>query len=455
MTLPDQTPKLSKLPFLLADAALLVTAWLVAHYSRDPFVGTPLIVIVGCVFAAALLGAIPFLADYARKQDEALDDRQRSLEALARIVTTSAEQISIATNGLNEIAELTQKALRHADHLPQKLQEKITDFQSQLTNASEADREELEREVAALRTSESDRLETLSDKIAKSAAEWTKLEAATQKHFAAITTALDEKLAALDAKIAALGVAAAAVSVASATPPPPAAVSSPATEPSESTAPATAESPTAPAHPPKRPRKPRREEAETPAVEPAQAPESETPKVEEPTPVPAEKIPEVAPVAPHTAEPFAPPPAAVTASETAPSADVPAAETPKPSRKRAPKKPAPAEGEPSLGLVEPPQAPPAAEMVERIVSTDGATRLLVTAYIGIGNRLFIRGDGPGLSWEKGVPLQFVSIGKWRWETNTATAPVKFKLYKNDEVECAALGAQSLDPGHQQEVTAAF
>jgi hypothetical protein len=94
-------------------------------------------------------------------------------------------------------------------------------------------------------------------------------------------------------------------------------------------------------------------------------------------------------------------------------------------------------------------------IVERILTSDGATRLLVTAYIGIGNRLFIRGDGPGLSWEKGVPLQFVSIGKWRWETNDAVGPVKFKLFKNDEIECSALGAQNLDPGHQQEVTAAF
>ena len=89
------------------------------------------------------------------------------------------------------------------------------------------------------------------------------------------------------------------------------------------------------------------------------------------------------------------------------------------------------------------------------MTSDGATRLVVTAYIGIGNRLFIRGEGPGLSWEKGVPLQFVSIGKWRWETNDAFAPVRFKLYKNDDLECTALGAQSLDPGHQQEVTAAF
>jgi hypothetical protein len=89
------------------------------------------------------------------------------------------------------------------------------------------------------------------------------------------------------------------------------------------------------------------------------------------------------------------------------------------------------------------------------VSADGATRILVTAYIGIGNRLFIRGEGPGLGWDQGMPLQFVSIGKWRWETAEATSPVRFKLYKNDEIECAALGERTVEPGRQQEITATF
>ena len=111
--------------------------------------------------------------------------------------------------------------------------------------------------------------------------------------------------------------------------------------------------------------------------------------------------------------------------------------------------PAPLELE--LGLP-PPETPPP------IVSdtADGATRLLATAYIGIGNRLHLRGDGPGLSWEKGVPLQFVSIGKWRWEAPMpATAPFRVKLYKNDTHECTALGELTLDPGRQVEVRAEF
>src|SRR5690606_11587234 len=98
---------------------------------------------------------------------------------------------------------------------------------------------------------------------------------------------------------------------------------------------------------------------------------------------------------------------------------------------------------------------PAAEKPTRSATSDNSTRLLVTAYIGIGNRLFIRGEGPGLSADKGIPLQFVSIGKWQWETKDATGPVRAKLFKNDEIECVALGEISVDPGQQLEVSATF
>ena len=88
------------------------------------------------------------------------------------------------------------------------------------------------------------------------------------------------------------------------------------------------------------------------------------------------------------------------------------------------------------------------------MSADGATRLLVTAYIGIGNKLYIRGDGPGLNRDKGVPMKFVSIGKWGWATDEATGPVACKLYKNDET-AALSGEISLKPGQHIEVTALF
>ena len=176
--LPSDTPRLPKWPFLVGDAALLGTAALIATRSLDPWSGAPLIASVSCVALGTVLAAIPFLTDYARKQDIALDDRQRALEELARTVATAAEQIGIAAQGLHTIAELAQKNLKQAEQLPHKLQDKVAELQQQLTVANDEEKEELERDLAALRTSESERLEAVVDKIQKAAGEWTKIQTA-------------------------------------------------------------------------------------------------------------------------------------------------------------------------------------------------------------------------------------------------------------------------------------
>ncbi|MFT3869233.1 MAG: hypothetical protein QM715_12310 [Nibricoccus sp.] len=130
----------------------------------------------------------------------------------------------------------------------------------------------------------------------------------------------------------------------------------------------------------------------------------------------------------------------------------------KPIRKRASRKPVVTDNELTLGI----ELEPASDFSQLApdeaipaVSADGLTRLIVTAYIGIGNKLYVRGEGPGLAWDRGVPLQFVSIGKWRWESADATGPVQLKLYKNDTQECSNVGTLSIAPGHQHEVMASF
>jgi hypothetical protein len=183
---------------------------------------------------------------------------------------------------------------------------------------------------------------------------------------------------------------------------------------------------------------------------------------------PVEAPPEpTAPSEPPVKEAAPSPIESVTLSETPPTAPVP---EPKAKKPRAPRKPKPEETlaamstEPAADAT-PEPAPVAAATEpdlsvespakpESAASSDGATRLLVTAYIGIGNKLFIRGDGPGLSWDKGVPMQFVSIGKWGWASHDITAPLACKLYKNDET-AALSGEIFLEPGKHVELTALF
>jgi uncharacterized protein YoxC len=439
MNLPSDTPRLPKWIFLAGDLALLVTAWAVWSGATHPTSGMPLVAVIVCVVAAAVIGVIPFVADYAHRQDEALDNRQRSLQALSVTVASVSEQVSIAATGLQGIAEAAQDNFSKSEQLAKQIEEKIVQLDARLAGARKDDGEvaarldaaakklaELEANLASARKDDGEaaaKLDSIAKKIAKAAAEFD----------AAVSRAVEAAKAVPSAPPAAPMAPPVIHAVPPVIPEIPPVIASRIVE----IKPAVRSS----VHP-----------FETTAVASAPAPAAEPAIASAPA---AERAPEAAAAPAAEPAPAASPEPA--AAVTAPQ------EAPKPPRKRSPRKPAPAPvpetPAPDLVLESPASADslpaPPPEISEPAVSADGATRLVVTAYIGIGNRLFIRGEGPGLSWEKGVPLSFVSIGKWRWETNEASAPVRFRLYKNDETECAGLGERTVAPGAQQELTASF
>ena len=71
----------------------------------------------------------------------------------------------------------------------------------------------------------------------------------------------------------------------------------------------------------------------------------------------------------------------------------------------------------------------------------------VTAQIdvGFGNTLFIRGEGPGLSWTKGLALKNAGSTEWTISLPRATRPIVFKFLINDEVWSTGEDYQA-DPG---------
>ena len=60
------------------------------------------------------------------------------------------------------------------------------------------------------------------------------------------------------------------------------------------------------------------------------------------------------------------------------------------------------------------------------------TSLIVNIDVGFNNALFIRGTGPGMSWDKGIPLKNVSSSKWVWDYTSEFSPFEFKILLNDE-----------------------
>jgi len=59
------------------------------------------------------------------------------------------------------------------------------------------------------------------------------------------------------------------------------------------------------------------------------------------------------------------------------------------------------------------------------------TRISVRVDIGFGNILYLRGDGPGLSWEKGVPMDCDKESVWSWATTKTAKAFTYKVLVND------------------------
>jgi hypothetical protein len=74
--------------------------------------------------------------------------------------------------------------------------------------------------------------------------------------------------------------------------------------------------------------------------------------------------------------------------------------------------------------------------------------------IGFGNLLYVRGVGPGLSWDRGVPMDCVGTGLWTVSVKNATAPVVFKVLVND-LSWSAGEDYVVSPGQSVTITPSF
>lgn len=83
----------------------------------------------------------------------------------------------------------------------------------------------------------------------------------------------------------------------------------------------------------------------------------------------------------------------------------------------------------------------------------GGTALVINLMIGIGNKPYVRGSGPGLGADKGVPMNFLGIGRWQWVCPDPEASATVEVWKNDEAPLGEpihlSGGESveLDEGH--------
>lgn len=61
------------------------------------------------------------------------------------------------------------------------------------------------------------------------------------------------------------------------------------------------------------------------------------------------------------------------------------------------------------------------------------TKVVVRYDVGFNNAVFIRGNAPGLSWEKGKMMKNAGPDMWVWETDAPFNECEFKVLINDQV----------------------
>ena len=130
-------------------------------------------------------------------------------------------------------------------------------------------------------------------------------------------------------------------------------------------------------------------------------------------------------------------PAPATKPAPAPAAKAPAKAPAK--RKSPPAKPAPAAApvpaaKPAPVPAPAPARPPAAVVPAPVPAA--ARRPVVTTItarinIGFGNTLHLRGEGPGLSWDRGVPMECIAADLWRFNLGESARGFTFKVLVND------------------------
>ena len=83
-----------------------------------------------------------------------------------------------------------------------------------------------------------------------------------------------------------------------------------------------------------------------------------------------------------------------------------------------------------------------------------ATFISAKVEIGFGNHLYLRGEGPGLSWDKGLAMDCIGSDMWAATLKGAIAPVSFKVLVND-VSWSTGKDYVVEPGQSVTVTPTF
>ena len=73
------------------------------------------------------------------------------------------------------------------------------------------------------------------------------------------------------------------------------------------------------------------------------------------------------------------------------------------------------------------------EMSNHVAENNSSITLIAHLNIDISSTPYVRGEGAGLSWNVGIPMKFIEIGKWEWTVENAVEPTSCRIFKDDSL----------------------
>jgi hypothetical protein len=186
------------IPFLAADAGLVLAAVLIAWQTPGAVTGGALLAVVVCVALGAVLAVLPFVLNDAREREAALAERQRELVELVNTSTANASrwgtQWASAATGLEDAAQLASRSIAAAERLPAVIQEKAEALAERL---AAVEREALARvektaQPEAVTGARAEQMNATAAEFQRTLAEFGGVEAALKEQRGAIAAVLAE-----------------------------------------------------------------------------------------------------------------------------------------------------------------------------------------------------------------------------------------------------------------------
>ncbi|MEW6303908.1 MAG: nucleotide exchange factor GrpE [Verrucomicrobiota bacterium] len=152
-------PRIAKWPFLVGDLTLLAAAGFAVKQTAVPFDFRLIALCVAAVAIGAILGVVPFLAEY--RAAVKLAESQNLVSTVAQIQNLESVGQQIATTGakLHSVIDEANKAVTASDEIGRRMTDEARNFAEFMQKANDAEKAHLRLEADKLRRAESDWLQ--------------------------------------------------------------------------------------------------------------------------------------------------------------------------------------------------------------------------------------------------------------------------------------------------------